>query len=213
MASLKSITTLSHWLIRQIFETFWLSNQGKLGIYDASISALAQYADNVYFTKEGSYFDSKASDFELLPKIEDALQNKASKKLIIIHIMGSHPSFCHRIQGRLNYDFFNRERSCYVQSIEHTDALIAKINLLAQRSQKNYSLIYVSDHGLSQKRNSLYHDTGAKQSYEVPLFITGSKYHSRELQNQSRSGFSFITLLAEIMGISAKQLADQPSFF
>ncbi|WP_418113732.1 hypothetical protein RJD40_00685 [Vibrio scophthalmi] len=78
-----------------------------------------------------------------------------------------------------------------------------------------YSLLYVSDHGLGHRDNgqNLRHDPAIKQSYQVPLFITGSSFESRELISSPRNGFSLIKALSELMGVSSQRLDALPSFF
>lgn len=196
-------------------ETFWISNQGRMGEFDTGISAIANYADHVSFTRSGSFRDSNVYDSTLLTSIQQALASSGKSKLIVVHLIGSHPRFCDRIEGEVKFDFNGDKISCYIESIKQTDSLLADIDSMAQQQALPYSLLYVSDHGLGHRDNgqNLRHDPAIKQSYQVPLFITGSSFESRELISSPRNGFSLIKALSELMGVSSQRLDVLPSFF
>ncbi|OCH39923.1 phosphoethanolamine transferase [Aliivibrio fischeri] len=196
-------------------ETYWLSNQGKMGVFDTGISALAHYSDKTIFTKTGSFNDSNVYDSALLPHVKEALSSDANSKLIIVHLIGSHPLFCDRVEGNVEFDFSGDKISCYVQSIKQTDNLLSSINDMAIDAGLPYSLIYLSDHGLGHRDNgrNLRHAPSTKESYEVPLFITGSDYTEKTVIENHRSGFHFIYALSSIMGIEAKELNTGYDFF
>lgn len=196
-------------------ETFWISNQGRIGEFDTSISSVAGYADTVFFTRTGSYADSKIYDSELLPTIKSALSSSNKAKLIVVHLMGSHSAFCDRVEEEPSFQFNGDKISCYVESIEQTDVLIEKINQFAQAQPLPYSLVYVSDHGLAHRNGgrNLRHDPSKKQSYQVPLFITGSAFQSRVIMDYPRNGFTLLRAMSELMGISTEQFKHSPSFF
>ncbi len=195
-------------------ETFWISNQGRIGEFDTSISSVAGYANSVFFTRTGSYADSKIYDSELLPSIKSALSSSNKAKLIVVHLMGSHSAFCDRVEEEPSFQFNGDKISCYVESIEQTDAFIEKINQFAQAQALPYNLVYVADHGLAHRNGgrNLRHDPSKKQSYQVPLFITGTAFTSREVIDYPRNGFTLLRAMSELMGISTEQFKQSPSF-
>ena len=196
-------------------ETHWISNQGRMGVFDTGISSIANYAEHVSFTRSGSFADSNVYDSTLLPSIEKSLASSKHSKLIVIHLIGSHPSFCDRVESDVEFDFHGKKISCYIESIKQTDQMIERISKLAEQETIPYSLIYVSDHGLGHRNNgeNLRHDPSVKQAYEVPLFILGSDINERKLVNYSRNGFTMIKAISELMGVSSQELDSLPSFF
>ncbi|ROV59069.1 phosphoethanolamine transferase [Vibrio ponticus] len=196
-------------------ETFWISNQGRMGEFDTGISAIANYAQHVSFTRSGSFRDSNVYDSTLLPSVEEALAANNQSKLIVVHLIGSHPRFCDRVEGDVEFNFNGDKISCYIESIRQTDSLLEKIDALAQAQSIPFNLLYVSDHGLAHRDSghNLRHDPTTRQSYQVPLFITGSAFNSRELIDYPRNGFAMIKAISELMGVSTEQLSDVPSFF
>lgn len=197
------------------FETSWISNQGKMGVFDTGISALAHYSDETVFTKTGSFNDSNIHDSALLPYVKSSLNQDSESKLIIVHLIGSHPLFCDRLEEDVEFNFSGDKISCYVQTIKQTDSLLSSINDMASSSGLPFTLMYVSDHGLGHRDNgkNLRHDPSVKESYDVPFFITGSDYTERAIVENKRDGFNFVYALSEVMGINVKELNSGYNFF
>lgn len=196
-------------------ETFWISNQGRMGQFDTGISAIANYAEHVSFTRSGSFRDSNVYDSTLLPRVQQALTANEKSKLIVVHLIGSHPRFCDRIEGEVEFDFNGDKISCYIESIKQTDQLIQRIDEMAKQQPIPYNLVYVSDHGLGHRDDgqNLRHDPLVKAAYEVPLFFTGSEFTAREVIDYPRNGFTMVKAISEMMGVSSQRLDALPSFF
>ena len=63
-----------------------------------------------------------------LPVLDKALkENITNPKLIVIHLMGSHPAFCERLPYEVKKYFINQSMSCYLESIKYTDLVFRKI--------------------------------------------------------------------------------------
>lgn len=194
------------------FTTYWLSNQGAVGIYDTPIASMGKKADQPFFLKRGSYNNSKdTNDDELLPQIATAIKAPPAKKLIIVHLIGSHPRACARTDNHYDIFYKSKEISCYIQSIKNTDKLLATIHQYLTDSQSKWSMIYFSDHGLGfvNKNNpsdlKLTHNDQYRQDYEVPLFISAYNSNDRQHITAVRSGINFLSLFSEWSGI------DDPS--
>lgn len=148
------------------YQTFWFTTQGLSGI----ISVIASYSKNIKYIS--------GYDEAVVPYFSNALKNKA-KKLIILHLMGSHPNPCDKIPEKEKVfnpnDFFN----CYDSSINYTDKIIAQI--LKQLKNENAVFMYASDHGLKIKDDKFLH-TDSKESTKVPFYI----WFSPKLNNNLR---------------------------
>lgn len=186
------------------FDTYWLSNQGFVGEYDGSVAAIGRRAKNSFFIKRGGSDDKSISpDEALLPEFKLALKSKEPKKLIVVHLMGSHTPFCTRTEGQYDTHYQNPKFSCYVQSIKNTDKLLSEIYSDLSETQSKWSMMYFSDHALSltYDRNELAHSDKYKQNYEVPFFITSYNSNQKEMINNRRSGLSFMSLFSQWLGI------------
>ncbi|NDL00385.1 phosphoethanolamine transferase [Photorhabdus bodei] len=196
------------------FYTYWISNQGMKSAFDSPVALIGQQADSVHFLKSGSSDDRRyLPDDKLMPYIKEALIPEKKKKLIVIHLMGSHPQACVRTNGK--YDLFlqSEEISCYIKSISNTDKLLSEIASEANHHHLRWTMLYFSDHGLSYvdkgtDQENLTHDDENKQSFQVPFFITGSNYSYREEITAQRSGLHFLTLFSEWLGIREKNIPD-----
>src|SRR5512133_3800890 len=72
------------------YKTFWISNHGtRSGI----ISLFASHADVVEFTNRGGSRGEGSLDEVLMPSFEQALDDPAPLKLILVHMLGGHPAY------------------------------------------------------------------------------------------------------------------------
>ena len=200
------------------FHTYWFSNQGQLGNYDTAIASIAKRADNVHFLKNGNFFSQDTQDMDLLKFTNDALsENSEAPKLIVYHLMGSHPKACERTHHQYATFVNNEEVSCYLYSITQTDSFLASLHQQLQNSGKDFSMIYFSDHGLAfNERGSqseyLSHNDQYQQNYQVPMFITSSGDTHQRVIKTVRSANDFMSLFAEWSGIRSREVVPKYHF-
>jgi len=201
------------------FETWWLSNQGRKGHFDSPVALIGESADHRYFTKSASSDDRTYSpDDQLLPQLDSALKVGQGKKLIVMHLMGSHPQACVRTQGQYDTDVGARELSCYIKSIALTDQLLRKIHLMAERDGGDWSIMYFSDHGLSyiNKDTSgayLTHGDKTRENYEVPFFIVDKNQKERVTISIQRSGLRFLETFSQWLKITDPEIMQSCDIF
>lgn len=196
------------------FDTYWISNQGSIGIHDSPIASIGKKAKKSIFIKHGD-FSSLESDAELLPYINKAIENKVTtKKLIIIHLIGSHSPACKRTNNKYDVFYLNERMSCYVQSIKETDHLLKSIYDDLNATKTKWSFMYFSDHGVSfankenKSKTDLIHGHSHKQNFEVPFFITSYNDNDRVFINARISGLNFLSLFSEWIGINRYQIPN-----
>lgn len=210
-------------------QTVWLSNQGALGQYDTSISTIAHHADQSIFLKKTGYdFGEKSHDDQLIEPLKKVLATPipaTQSRLIVVHIMGSHPNPCDRLAQPPHHYIENSNSNCYIDSIKQTDALLAQIHTVLQNTQQPYSMFYFSDHGLSHDKNTyeknslvrassiLRHNDHYLQNYHIPLVVINSNQTTQTRIKSRRSGLELIDGIAFWLGISSPQLPYSQSFF
>ncbi len=200
------------------FHTYWFSNQGQLGHYDTAIASIAKRADNVQFLKNGNFISQDTQDMDLLKFTDAALnENAAAPKLIVYHLMGSHPKACERTHNKYETFVDNKEVSCYLYSITQTDNFLASLHQQLQDSGKSFSMIYFSDHGLAFKERGskseyLSHNDQFRQNYQVPMFITSSEETRHRVVKAVRSANDFMSLFAEWSGIRSREVVPKYHF-
>ena len=202
-------------------ETYWISNQGYFGDFDTPISAIASKSDHKFFLKSGDYASKNTSDFILLDKIKDIVINNHNKKFIVVHLYGSHPNACDRINDYKKiinikdkkYDYL----SCYVSSIQKTDLFLEKLNNFMRENDNSYSMIYFSDHGQAHREigGEIYfnNNRASKLHFDVPLFMISSDDDSRHECKSFKSGFNFVNGIASWVGIKNKKIDSNYSLF
>lgn len=210
-------------------KTYWLSNQGYLGQFDTPIASLANKSDVTYFTKAGDSFSQNISDFALLPKFEEVIsQPHEGKRFIVVHLYGSHPISCDRLTDypkmfddeKIGKKYFNV--NCYVSTIKKTDEMLEKIyqqlRKNQQKSDRSFSIVYFSDHGLSHeiKEDSIaIHNSSGKSKlhYDVPLFKISSDDTERKVHKVFKSGLNFTDGIANWIGIENPQINAEIDLF
>lgn len=203
-------------------KTYWLSNQGYLGTHDTPISAIAQNSDSSKFLKYGSFSSLNTSDYELIPKFEEIVKkNPNEKKLIVIHLYGSHMDACDRISDyhlihETNNNYYNY-MSCYISSIHKTDSLLKMLYTFLQKNKTSFSMLYIADHGHhhNEVNNKMHFNNSvlSKFHYDIPLFTTSSDDTSRKECQSFKSGLNFTNGIGNWLGIQNKNLDPNYSLF
>ncbi len=198
------------------YETFWLSNQGQVGLYDSPNAIIGKSSNHYDFLKIGNSGDQmRISDDDLLPFFNQVIGLPSNKpKLIVIHMIGSHPSPCDRTNDKYDDFVLSKPISCYAQSVKNTDAFLSKIHSkLEQVSRTSYSLIYFSDHGLAINKDLIIaHGRNEKQVYEVPLLVWGNNVQQKQYIDAPRNGRDFLLLFSQLNGIKTNLIQDSYRF-
>lgn len=136
------------------FKTFWISNQAGVDDLDLTITRFGRLCDESVFLGS-SRFPSKFDEI-LLEPFENALKDKAKKKLIILHFMGSHFPIWERypkefVKFKIPKVYKYKKKafcvSAYDNSILYTDHCLKEI-IKRLKKYTNYSaMLYLSDHG------------------------------------------------------------------
>lgn len=149
------------------FNTSWISaqgNSGKSNNYIVAIASLSQHAQWIT-----THYDD-----ELLPAFDKALA-EPGRKLIFLHINGSHEVACDRYPASAAWFHTKNEyEDCYNNAIRYTDHFIGEVAKRLNGSAS--SLLYFSDHGLEKnpELESIYmHGSRdpSKEAFDVPQFI------------------------------------------
>ncbi|WP_109077880.1 sulfatase-like hydrolase/transferase [Aggregatibacter kilianii] len=207
-----SLAKLAH------YKTYWLSNQGKVGEWDTMASRIGIQADESFFTKKGGYDSGNTPDTALLAPLKQLLEkDKDQTKLIVLHLIGSHPTFCAHLNGEEpKFHLISREMSCYLDTLKQTDSLLSDINQILKAQNQSYSVIYFSDHGLAHlgegKNLSMLNNKEYKQSYAVPFIRFSSDDTKRTLIKNPQSAFNFIHGFAQWLGIKESHLSRDDFF-
>lgn len=178
------------------FTTYWISNQKPIGLYESSVTALSNAADHRVFVNVAS----NQLDEKLFLPYQNALDEDQPKKLIILHLMGTHlkydkryPKQFDRFSSQPKTQFNHKQAwttiNHYDNAICYNDFIISTfIEKLEQQAGRSF-LLYFSDHG-----EEVYHDKNfalhaeyddTKDMYDIPFILWSTK----EIQNNPNYSF------------------------
>lgn len=150
------------------FQTFWLSSQSAFRQNGTAVTCIAMRAMETVYVR--------GFDELLLPHLSQALQQKTQqKKLIVLHLNGSHEPACSAYpQSSAVFQPQDDQDACYDNSIHYTDSLLGQVFELLK--DRRASVMYFADHGLERdptKKNVYFHGgrEASQQAYHVPMFI------------------------------------------
>ena len=150
------------------FQTFWLSSQSAFRQNGTAVTSIAMRAMETVYVR--------GFDELLMPHLSQALQqNMQQKKLIVLHLNGSHEPACSAYpQSSAVFQPQDDQDACYDNSIHYTDSLLGQVFELLK--DRRASVMYFADHGLERdptKKNVYFHGgrEASQQAYHVPMFI------------------------------------------
>ena len=178
------------------YNTFWYSTQGGA----QGITAIASFSKNKKFLN--------GYDEAVLPYLKEALKDTSPKKLIVLHINGSHPYACDKYPPK-EAVWEGGIDECYDNSIRYTDKLIGQIFELLK--DKNSVLVYFSDHG-QIKENEIYKHGDYREAVQVPYFVWFSPSIKTDKKGQKIEEPTSITTVyskvLELMGTKNPKTID-----
>lgn len=206
-----------------------ISNQNRSGWADSPVNMIYASADSLHFMHDKP-FDAECYDGAMLPYAEEWIKenNSKEKRLLIVHLMGSHINWKERVPSDFNTGL---ETEGYPSSVNDYDATICYTDYVLGRLMDRLSslvtpayMIYISDHGTvcdygKERRHPL---TRKNSAYEVPFLVwTNSAFcHSRPELKERLKAAQHKSLqmdrlhygLLEIMGVDFKGSLDSENF-
>ena len=180
------------------FQTYWLSNQKPIGAYESLVSQYAKASKNRFYVSN-IYEDTNKYDEILLPKLKETINQKASKKMIFLHLEGSHTSYHKKYPESFNFftdkpqtQFKTNEAyqiiNEYDNSIRYNDFVVSQIIDMVKNANKNSYVLYFSDHGEEVFKDYEYfghHESiGSNAMFEIPFIVwTSDKYNEKSTIN------------------------------
>lgn len=217
------------------FETYWISNQQPVGIHESISTIIGNAAKNKYFIATEGY-KYTIHDEALLPIFDQVLQEKKKKKLIFLHLIGTHVAYYKRYPSE--FDIFNtisrpdldKEANEFINTYDnatrYNDAIISAVIEKVKLLNTNSYVAYFSDHGddVFDVAKMAGHNEylGTKPMYEVPFLVWFSKkYNERSKLFSKKDVFKqraynledFLYSFAEISRIKFAQMDSTRSVF
>ena len=170
------------------YETYWISNQGRIGKNDSPISSMATEANTTIFANL-NYLEAKTD--EVILDYLNKLQRNSKKEMMVLHIMGSHSDYINRYKNeRALFKNTTNIVEQYDNTIHYTDYILSQI--YERYKDEKLLLIYVSDHGenINLENNGHGFLPPFKDEYMVPFVIYSNVKNPRldELLRDNKKG-------------------------
>ncbi len=171
------------------FSTYWVSNQQPIGINETLVTTISKATKEQYFTNA---LTNRQVEYDeaLFPFIDKVLDYEDKKKVIFIHLYGTHITYKHSYPPHFStftdtpVTNFPSARSTeqinhYDNSIVYNDFIVRSIiEKVRAKNEKSY-VMYFSDHGdevfqdIDFVGHSEYH--GTDPMYEIPFIVWTSE--------------------------------------
>ncbi len=200
------------------YETFWISNQGKVGRFESNITTIAMEADKKYFINSLGW-QQAGYDEQILEHLADASSRPGGKRAYFVHLIGSHVDYRKRYPSDRTMSPAVDVESHYDNTLYYTDHVLSRIFDLFRDDR--LLLVYVSDHGEVVSNEKFGHGNfpSFKDEFRIPL-VVWSDDRRRVSQLQAASTGKVINaesldrFLGYLLGIDDEaQLSFSPTVF
>lgn len=186
------------------YDTFWISNQEPIGITETIPTIIGSAAKHKYWMETENFY-AQIFDGKLLPQLKRVLKRPEKRKVIFLHLMGTHATYNKRYPKQFDYfkdtppKAISKERKVtnnvnyYDNAVRYNDFIVHEI--IKELEEKNIvsSVTYFSDHGqeVFDEIDFMGHQeftSTTKAMYEVPLLF----WFSEKFKQQSNLDLDLI---------------------
>jgi heptose-I-phosphate ethanolaminephosphotransferase len=214
------------------FETFWLSNQYPVGIFETQTTLLTKSSHNTTFVNNPSTSNGTYSlDENLFKPLDLALDKKTNKKFIVLHLIGTHLAYDMRYREdfkkftdipktKYNSKKAHRIINDYDNAVLYNDFVVNEIISKVKKTNSKSYVLYVSDHGedVYESSNKAFHEEteGTKHMYDIPFILWVSKSIKEDKNfvfdvNRPYSSENIIHTLSNLSNINFDQFKPSKS--
>jgi len=139
------------------YQTFWISNQSSIGLYDNVVARFAQLADSTIWVGSKGMGIGKHDFDELVIPVVKSVASMPGNKFYVIHLMGSHEGFEARYPDsfkRFTPDLYEDKPenqrwilASYDNSVYYNDFVVSELIKIFVGNGRNL-VMYFPDHGL-----------------------------------------------------------------
>ena len=218
------------------YKTFWVTNQQTMTKRNTMLTTFSEQADEQVYLNNNRNQNARQYDGDVIEPFNKILADSAPRKLIVIHLLGTHMSYQYRypptfdkfvdrtgVPAGLNDDQVPTYNS-YDNAVLYNDFVVSSLIKDFARTDPNGFLLYLSDHG-EDVFDSVGHNTLGRNEakptapmYTIPFMAWASpKWRDSHAWNfagdlgRPYSSSQFIHTWADLAGLSANELDDKKS--
>lgn len=220
------------------FTTYWISNQRPVGFHERISSIIGTAADETYFVAT-SDSDDEIYDEMLLPALDLVLQKPAKKKLVFMHLIGTHGKYNRRYPK--SFEIFKSEKenlkfkhkkaallvNYYDNATLYNDFVVRQVIEKVRHKNINSYVAYFSDHGddvYDTMEDYAGHNEyrATRPMYEIPFIVWFSKTYKannpnfeqyKTYQKRAYNLEDFQYTFSDLSGITFKTFDSTKSIF
>lgn len=208
------------------YKTYWVTNQQTLTARNTMLTTFAKQADEQVFLNTSRQQNAYSYDEKVLAPYAEMLNRQDEKKLIVVHLLGTHMKYAYRYPD--DFDYFHDAKglpkglsqkqietvNAYDNAIRYNDTIVyALIDKLKKQNQHSL-LFYFSDHG-DDVYDSAPHDFQGRNEgrptyamYAIPFVVWHSPnwfnadlLHATNVLDRQYDNADFIYTFSELVGL------------
>lgn len=172
------------------YRTTWISNHDDRAVYQEH----ALLAERTHTLNHVPGRSTASLDHQVLPLLENALQQPHERKLIVVHLLGAHPHYSRRyppgqapfrgVQDAVYHSLKQEGRPLWVRklrneydsALHYHDTVVDQTLELTRRWGGQATWVYLSDHGqeVGGSTNHAGHSATLADGYRIPLMMWSS---------------------------------------
>jgi heptose-I-phosphate ethanolaminephosphotransferase len=223
------------------YKTYWITNQQTLTKRNTMLTTFAKQADEQVFLNNARSQNAYSFDEKVLDPYTKALEKQDEKKLIIVHLLGTHMKYAYRYPE--SYNLFKdavglpaavasdvdkvQLINSYDNAILYNDFIVYELINRLKKSNINHAqslLVYFSDHGEDVYDTAPHDFKGRNEGaptypmYAVPFIVWHSenwqeaaKLANPNIQNRQYDNADFIYTWSDLIGLSYEGYRDDES--
>jgi len=151
--------TLMNMMSQADYKSYWITNQQTQTQRNTMLLTFSQQTDEQVYLNNNRVQNSSQFDEAVLKPFEEALNDKAKRKFIVVHLLGTHRAYHYRYPD--TYQRFNtknkvptwvpdedlEEYNAYDNAILYNDYVVSSLIKTLKQKSPNSALVYFSDHG------------------------------------------------------------------
>lgn len=216
------------------FKTYWISNQKPIGIHDSHVTKIGLGAKKAFFLNIKHTDEDTVFDETLVDKLDEVLIEEGNKKVIFLHMLGTHFNYKKRYPESFNYfkdvpktKFKNKKVydliNQYDNATKYTDFVVKNVIESTKKLNVKSFVLYFSDHGEEVYDNIEFtgHFTEkiqTKNVYEIPMILWCSESFKKRQNIHLNLDSKYMIddmfhSIADLLNINAKEVDSTRSIF
>ncbi len=141
------------------YKSFWITNQQTMTKRNTMLTTFSKYTDKQVYLNHTRLQNSRQYDGDVLAPFAEALKDPAPRKLIVLHLLGTHMKYKYRYPDEYIHFKDNANLApalsenkvevinTYDNAVLYNDFVVSNIIKTYKASRQNGFLVYFSDHG------------------------------------------------------------------